>query len=142
MDDKKPKKKRNQAEGRRARNSRVVDMSMSGMTNIEIAQELGLHRQTVGNILNSQQSKEMIDQARSDLYRALTQSVSTMLDALEFRSADMRTAVQVATTILKGLGVLTEKSEMTVLKPFILKRLDGSEVVMGHTAETKENENG
>jgi DNA-binding MarR family transcriptional regulator len=148
-DEAKPKRKpdgctskgRKKPYNRQARNSKIVDMAMNGMTNKEIAAELGLHRQTVGNVLSSQESKDMIDRARSDLHRSLTVAIQTFMDAMENRHADMKTAAVVAAHILKGLGVLAERQEVSVLKPFVIKKLNGDEVILGHKAES-EDENG
>lgn len=134
----KPKTRR-ASYNKQARNSRIVDMAMNGMTNKEIAAEMGLNRQTVGNILSSEQSKEMIDRARSDLHRSLTAAIQTFDDAMANRFDDMKTAAVVAAHILKGLGVLAERQEVSVLKPFIIKKLNGDEVILGHKAESEED---
>lgn len=124
--------------GKDLRNTRAFEMAAAGYTQTEIGEELGLGRQRVNVILNSEEAKRLTDQARSRLVEIQDEAVQTLVDAMADRFTDMKTAVQAATTILKGLGVLTEKAEVTLMKPFIMKLLDGGEIHMGHRPEEKE----
>lgn len=137
MAKKKPPKPTTEPSGLDLRNIRAFEMSAAGYTQSEIGDELGISRQRVNMILNSDEAKRITEQARSNLIDLQDEAVRTLADALANRINDMRTAVNAATTILKGLGVLTEKAEVTVNKPFILKLLDGGEIQMGYKPEEK-----
>lgn len=126
--------------GHDLRNLGIMNASASGKTQSEIADEFGLSRQRVNSILNSDEAKRLTDQARSHLQSILSEAVNTIEEALVLRHGDMRTAVNAALAVLKGTGVLKEKIEHTVLKPFVLELLDGKEIVMGHKQEASDNE--
>lgn len=131
------KKKSNKpTSGQDLRNIGIFQAAASGKTQSEIADEFDLSRQRVNSILNSEEAKRLTDQARGTLQTHLGEAVQTLVDAMADRFTDMRTAVQAATTVLKGLGVLTEKAEVTLMKPFIVE-IDGKEIHMGHQPETK-----
>lgn len=135
---KKPPEPTTEPTSRDLRNLRAFEMAAAGKTQSEIGEEIGLSRQRVNAILNSEESKRLTDVARSNLVNLQDVAVETLAEAMIMRASDMKTAVQAATTILKGLGVLTDKFEGNLtMKPFILKLLDGSEIHMGHKPEEK-----
>lgn len=136
MDRTKKKSKSKDGSGQDLRNVGIYQAAATGKTQSEIANEFDLSRQQVNAILNSDEAKRLTDQARGTLQAYLGEAVQTLADAMTNRYEDMRTGVQAATTILKGLGVLTEKAEVTVLKPFILE-IDGKEIHMGHKPENE-----
>lgn len=127
--DKKSKK------GQDLRNSKVFDLAASGMPQDEIAKEVGLSRSSVNRILNSDEAKELVDKTRNGLANHLAEAVETLVHAMSSRhtedSKDIANAVKAATTILKGLGVLTDEIKVNDSKPFIVQFLDGSEMQMG-----------
>lgn len=117
--------------GRDLKNLKVYELAASGMKQGEIGDEVGLSRQSVNAILNSDQAKAFIDQARSRLIELQGAAVSTLEAAMADRDKDMKTAVQAATTILKGLGVLTDKIQINDGKPFVIRFMNGEELHLG-----------
>lgn len=118
----------------------ILAAAATGKNNKQIAEEFGVNRHTVAKALNSEEAKRLTENARSDLKELFMDSVVTLKDALDNRHTDMKTAVNAAIAILKGGGVLTEKVEHEVSKPFIMELLDGRQIVMGHRAESDEEE--
>ena len=121
------------------RDAGIIAASFQGKTQEEIADEFNCERRTVGRVLNSDEAKRLTEVARAGLQGLLTEAVDTLQDALANRHEDMKTAVVAAIQILKGAGVLTEKVEHGVMRPFIMKLVDGGEIVMGHKPETSED---
>lgn len=136
-----PPKKKSDADSTSAqslRDARIFGMAAAGKTQSEIGQAVGLSRQSVGVILNSEDAKKLVEQAKSDIQALLGEAVATIQYALSRREEDTKTAAHAALTILKGCGALTEKVEHTVMKPFIVRMLDGTEIVMGHRSENED----
>ncbi len=116
----------------------MMAAKMSGKTQDEIADDFNVSRSTVARVLNSDESKRLTDQARGNLISMATEACDTLLHAMQERDKNMGVAVNAATTILKGIGALSEKVQVTVLKPFIMKLIDGGEIHMGHKPEEEE----
>jgi predicted transcriptional regulator len=117
--------------GRDLKNLKVFELARTGKTQSEIGDEVGLTRKAINEILNSDQAKQFIERARSRLLELQDEAVLTLQDAMADRDKDMKTAVQAATTILKGTGVLKESVTLNDGKPFIVEFLDGTQVKMG-----------
>lgn len=130
-----------ESSGQDLRNTKIMVESMSGKTQGEIAEEFGLSRARVNLILNSAESQKLAKESRSEIQRMLSLAVTTLRDAMECRVDDMKTAVNAATTVLKGAGILTDKIDIPQLKPFIVKLRDGSEIHMGHKPQDAEGGN-
>lgn len=125
------KKERGKKKSPEARDIAILSQSAGGKNQRQIAKEFGLSRQRVNQILNSNETKSLVEEARSKLVGYATEAVETLHDAMVHRHSNMAVAVAAATTLLKGLGVLTEKTEVSVNKRFIVRFLNGEEVVMG-----------
>jgi len=137
---KRKKSDRLDGSGKDLRNIGIYSAAASGKTQTEIAEQYGLSRQRVNGILNSDEAKRLSDVARSALIDLQSQAVDTLQLAMSNYADDMKSAVRAAEIILKGTGALTEKVEHSVLKPFIMKLIDGGEIVMGHKRELEEEE--
>lgn len=125
--------------GRDIKNLKVMELAASGkFSQSEIGEQVGLTRQSVNAILNSDQAKSFIERARSRLLELQDSAVATLEAAMADRDKDMKTAVQAATTILKGLGTLTEKIQINDGKPFIIKFSNGEELHLGNKSNKGE----
>jgi predicted transcriptional regulator len=133
------KRKKGDGQGQDLRNSGIFAAAAAGKKQGDIANEFGVSRKTVNQLLNSDEAKRMVEQGRSVLQTYISEAVETLADAMRDRASNMPVAVQAATTILKGLGVLNEKIDHDVkMKPFILKLHNGDEIHMGHKPESED----
>jgi DNA-binding IclR family transcriptional regulator len=132
---KKSKEPTTEISGKDLRNLRAFELAASGMNQTEIGEEIGLTRQRVNTILNSEQAKEFVERARSRLLELQDTAVLTLQDAMDDRHNDMKTAVAAATTLLKGTGTLTDNIKVNDGKPFVIEFLDGTKVKMGFGEE-------
>lgn len=136
-----PKKKSSNS-AQDLRNAAIMAAAAGGSTQSEIAKEFNLGRQQVNRILNSDQAKELTDQARSRLQEIASLAVQTLEDAMLDRVSNMGVAVKAATDVLKGLGVLTDKVKVEGdFKPFVLRLPhSGEEIHMGYRRENGEDD--
>ena len=113
------------------RNARIIAEAATGKTATAIAAEVGLTRQTVSEILNSDEAKAIHRAAENKLAASLVKCVDTVLDNVEVRFGPQ--ALQAALSVLKSHGLIRDKVEIDHkgLKPFVLELRDGSQIVMG-----------
>jgi hypothetical protein len=115
--------------GRDLKNLKVYELAASGATQQEIGNQVGLSRQQINTILNSEEARSFVESGRSILIESITEAARKMVDLLG--STDEKIVLQAATTILKGSGVLTEKIELAGDKPFIVQFINGEEIHLG-----------
>lgn len=134
------KKKKKSENSKALRDNAIFAAAASGRTNQEIAEELDVSVQTVWRALKSDEAKRLVDQGRAGLMENISLAVQTLVDAMLDRSENMGVAVKAATDLLKGVGCLTEKQEVTIMKPFIYEAPTGEQIVMGHKPVEDEEE--
>lgn len=122
------------------RDNAIFNAAASGFTQREIADDLEISPATVWRALNSEEAKRLVDQGRAGLMENIGLAVQTLVDAMQSRYDNMGVAVKAATDLLKGVGALTEKTEVTVMKPFIYEDLEGKRIVMGHKPAGQDEE--
>jgi len=117
--------------------------AMKGKTTGEIAQEYGVSRQVVSKVLNSDEAKALVSLGTQRIHLLMSNAIDTlefMMDnKQEFGMAG--SAFQSAKAILKTLGVLKESVDLNhnFPKPCVIKRSDGTEVVLGTEQDLQEN---
>jgi hypothetical protein len=134
------KAKKGKTSGQHLRDVGILEAAASGKSQSDIAKDFNLSRQHVNRILNSEDAKKVTDEARASLKEHLGLAVITLIDALNDRHNDMKTASAVAIAMLKGTGVLSDKIQHEGLKPFVMKLINGDEIVMGHKAGSNSDE--
>ena len=115
-------------------------MAIEGKTVTEIAQEVGLSRQQASKILNSEEMKKITREAESRIYSLVHRALDTYSLALQKDEIELSTAVKVATSILKSIGIINDKAEQKteLPEPFIIHRLDGSREILGYKYKGEE----
>lgn len=114
----------------------------------EIADQMGLARQTVSKYLNSRTAKELVESAKNKLKTFLEPSVDlyglTIRNALipNAKTETIALGQKSARDVMKNYGILVDQVDLNhnFPKPTIIKRLDGSTVVLG-TEEDKDEGN-
>lgn len=119
------------------RNARIRTLAAEGKTQSQIAETVGLCRETVNRVLNSEESRRIVAEAESQLTR-LSHKAITALEAALDNPSDQASAVRAAGIVLKALGLDQKiKDDRTEIpKPFIMKLIDGGEIIMGHANQS------
>lgn len=119
---------------------RALELRRTGMSTQAIADELGVHRSTVSQYLNSRDVKEIIKAAQDRLKGLLEPAVDVYAMSLKNAAGDMTNAQKAAKDILKTFGVIKENLELSHVfpKPTVIKRVDGTEVVLGSKTDDSE----
>jgi DNA-binding MarR family transcriptional regulator len=122
----------------------VVTHAMMGKKTVEIADELGIARQTVSKILNSEDTKRMLEVNRSRITQLTDKAVNVMEAALDNQYLDGNNALKAALPILKTAGLIKESVDLNhqFPKPLVIQKRDGSQTVVGSEHDKEEdNEN-
>jgi predicted transcriptional regulator len=101
-----PPKRRKQSAAKALRDQAVLASSLTGMTNQAIANEVGLSRQQVSKILNSDQVKLEIQSLQSRLAAGIEDALQTVLAAVKFEYEPAR-------DLLKNFGAYQTKIELS-----------------------------
>lgn len=135
MGDKAQGKPRNRkSTKKKLRDTAVRQMALEGHTNREIGDAVGLTESHVSRILNDDETKDLIRQSENALKLMITEALKTHQDAMTGRHEfqQMGHALRAASEVFnRVLGKVSEKVELNVIKPTVIERRDGSEVVMG-----------
>lgn len=121
--------------------TRAIDLRRQGMKVQEIADKIGVHRVTVSRWLNSRDVKEIIDEAKARLKALIEPAVEVYAMSLKNAPQDMTNGQRAARDILKNFGLIKDQVDLnhTFPKPTVIKRMDGTEVILGvegeHAAE-------
>ena len=124
MEEQNTKPKRNRAQrsaAKRLRDSRVVEMASSGVPIKEIAGEMNIDRTTVTRILSSR------------VHSLVDKALKTVEDAMDNSRLDMPSGTKVAIALLKSVGVLKDKVDLShsFPKPTIIEKRNGDQVILG-----------
>lgn len=116
---------------------KAIEMRTQGRQINEIAQELGYARGTISEWLNSRELKAKIQAANERLANMLDKAVDVQNLLLANAAQDPTNAEKASRGILKTFGVLKETVDIThqFPKPTVIKRFDGTEVVLGSVTE-------
>ncbi len=136
MEEQNTKPKRNRAQrsaAKRLRDSRVVEMASSGVPIKEIAGEMNIDRTTVTRILSSNEIKAIVNTANSRVHSLVDKALKTVEDAMDNSRLDMPSGTKVAIALLKSVGVLKDKVDLShsFPKPTIIEKRNGDQVILG-----------
>ena|ERR1700676_3289611 len=87
--------------------SRVIERSLEGASNREIAREEGIDRETVTRILSQRELVEMRAEHQSRLERLVSKALDVYEETLGCKDAQLAAAT--ATKILEGTGVMDKR---------------------------------
>lgn len=119
------------------RNSNIRARATRGEPVTTIAAELGLNKDTVYKVLNSEETKRILKNAESELTRGVTKAVERMIKMLD--NDDDNAAIKAALPILKNFGLLKDKIEIDHgIKPgvqIIDCSIVGKKIILGEESE-------
>lgn len=123
---------------RRVRNQKIMADAAKGKHVAEIAKEHDLSTRQVIRVLSSDEQKLIIKRNESRLIAAADKAADKYINLLD--SPDEKIVKGVSEKILISAGALKEKAEIahTFPKPTVIKRRDGSEVVLGSKGDEDE----
>lgn len=134
-------KTKRKSESKRLRNQKIIEEAVQGKTIQEIAESYGMNRNSIAQILNSDEVKTLLKLGEARLQMLMTKAIDVLDWTLENKGEFGVTgaASQNARAILKSLGVLKEQLDLnhTFPKPVVIEKSDGSEIILG----AKEDEN-
>jgi DNA-binding XRE family transcriptional regulator len=112
----------------------------TSMTHEEIAKELDCARQTVTRWLNDRDVKDIVQAAMNKFKTLIEASVGVYAHAINNKEKDPTNALKAAKDILKTHGIVKEDIEIThiVPRPTVIKRVDGTEIILGTEKHVKE----
>lgn len=114
---------------------KIVGEVMSGKTLTAIAEEMGVHRSSVSEILNSDETKKLIERLEGKLKSMGPKSLDALAKVLELQDDPEKCveSLKAAIPILKSIGIIKDKVDIshTFPKAHIIERLDGSTVELG-----------
>jgi hypothetical protein len=137
------RKQKGSISGQDLRNLGIMEAAASGKKQSDIAEDFGISRQSVNKILNSEDTRKLTEEATNRLKGLLGKAIDTVEYCLDSREEayGKQPALTAGLSVLKGLGVLTDKVKHEGLKPFVMKLIGGGEIVMGHKAEDEKDNN-
>lgn len=140
MDEQSKRCKTVRSGAKRLRNARVVELATEGKHVGEIAHELKIGRNTVTRILSSDEVKKILKEADTRVHGLVTKALDTVEQAIQGGEADMTNSLKAALALLKSAGVMKDNVNVahTFPKPTIIKKRDGSEVILGTKLEGEE----
>jgi hypothetical protein len=131
----KPKRNRKQQSiTKMIRNNKIVDLALEGTrTQKEIAAEVKVDRTTVGRVLSSEEVKKILKAADSRVNEMIHTALDTVKTAMTTSHADMTNGLKASLAVLKSVGVLKDKVDLThsFPKPTIIEKLNGDRVILG-----------
>jgi predicted transcriptional regulator len=103
------------------RRLQAIELRREGYGIGEIAEKLGIARNTVSRYLNSRETKEIVEEARNRLKGLVNSSVDVYALAIQRAEGDMANAQRAARDILKNYGLLIEQLQHTGALQFNLQ---------------------
>lgn len=113
--------------------TRCYELKAQGYRNHEIAEMLGLSRATISRAINSPTGKGMLKNAQKRIEQLVDDSIEVIEQAIHGAGSDMTNGFKAAVAVLKTMGLLKESVDLNhnFPKPTVIRRKDGSEVVLG-----------
>jgi predicted transcriptional regulator len=110
--------KRRRSGAKKLRDTTVIAKAMAGGTTVEIAKEMGLTRQTVSEILNSDEVKAKVAEIDARLAVGIEDAIATIL-------REAKTDPNVAMRLLQNFGAMGTKVKHTHDGTLTLEQLIG-----------------
>jgi transposase-like protein len=135
-------KKRRRSVKKELKVQAVIADVAKGSSITEVANKYGLCRQYVHTILSSKEAEAILKRGEDALIRLVDKSVETLQFAIDKKDVDLTNALKSAFAVLKTYGVVKEKSEIevSVPKPTIITKRDGTQVILGTEKDEDPNE--
>lgn len=136
-----PTRRKGDSHAKALKDAHIRAQALAGKGVGQIAKELGMDRKQVSKTLNSEETKAKIKEVQGRLAAMIDDAIETIHDAIVARH-DMGNALKAATQVLKNFGALKESVDLNhnFPKPTVIHKRDGSTVVLGTTADLKEDE--
>jgi hypothetical protein len=136
-----PTRRKGDSRAKELKDANIRAQAMAGKPIGEIAQDMGMTRQAIRRTLNSEETKVILDDAKSRLTELVEQAVETVAHAVAER-VDLTNALKASISVLKNSGLLKDSVDLnhTFPKPTVIHKRDGSTVILGTTADLKEDE--
>jgi AcrR family transcriptional regulator len=117
--------------------ARAIELRSGGMSVTDIAKKLDCSTNTVTRYLRSHDSRAIIERAHERIEQLITKSIDVVLFALDNPDKDLGNSLKAAVHILKTHGLIKETTDINhnFPKPTVIKRRDGSEVVLSASKE-------
>lgn len=130
---KKKSSKIERSAAKQLRDLTAAHLATQGKNTNEIAQEIGVDRNTVRRILNGNEVKNLLKTAQSRVFSLVDKALGTVEAAMDGNDVDMTNGLKASLSVLESVGVIKKNANIshTFPKPTIIRRIDGSEVVLG-----------
>lgn len=134
--------KRNKSQAKKLRNQAMIAMKIEGKTDGEIAEAVGISREQVSRVLNSDDVKALVKKGENRFASLVGDAVTVVEQAMAGAHSDMGNALKAAVTVLKSTGIAKDRVDLShsFPKPTVVLKSDGSMLIMG--AENEDDENG
>lgn len=119
---------------KKLRDQTIIAKAMAGETTVQIAEEMGMHRQQVSKVLNSEEVKAKVKEIDAKLAQGIDDAIDTVLSAVKVDYVAAR-------DLLKNYGSMKQAIDLnhTFPKPTVIVRSDGTQVVLGTTEDGDKN---
>ncbi len=133
------KKRRAKNPAKQARDLAIRAEAAAGLSHEELGDKYGLSRQHLTKILTSDETKELLKGAESRVKLMVERALDALEDSLGV-AADGTNRLKAALSVLKNFGLIRDSVDINhrFPKPLVIRRSDGSEVVLGTEADLKE----
>lgn len=120
---------------KKLRDQAIIQKALEGKKTQEIAAEVGVTRQTVSEVLNSEDVKKKVKEIDARLAAGIDDAIQTVLYSVKDN-------YDAAYDLLKNFGSMKTSVDInhSFPKPLVIKRKDGTEVVLGTTADRKDED--
>lgn len=141
-------KKKKRAAKSVIREHQVIEKAFEGKTGSEIAEDLGISRQRVSQILTSEQVESLLKQSESRLKSLVGSAIDTLEYAMDRRDSPDKgavgNAIRAAIPILKTAGLVKESVDVShqFPKPMVIEFSDGKQIVLGTENDVKKGGDG
>ena len=141
----KPSKKEckiRRSNAKRLRDASIIEMATEGRPIKEIAGKVDLHRNTVRDILDSAESRKIIQGAEARIFSLVGKCIDTLEKGLDESATDMNNAGKFALAILKSIGAIKDRVDLThsFPKPTIITKRNGDQVILGSKIDSEEED--
>lgn len=123
-------KKRPVSKHTKRRLAQAVKGVIEGKTQSEIAEEMGLCRQTVNRLLSTDEVETILRKAESKAVSLIEKSLAKVEEVIE--AGDPTNALKASLAVLRSKGILKEQVDLNhnLPTPFVIQ-YEGTKVVMG-----------
>jgi hypothetical protein len=117
--------------------NRIIELRSQGRRTKEIAVELSISRETVSRHLNSSDVKQIIQSGRDRLINLVHDALDVYSSCLDGDDTDRTNARAAAKDVLESLGIIRKDVNLNhnFPKPTVIKRADGTQIVLGTTVD-------